>query len=269
MIYLNYIFNLLFTPFRETDPVWPILILSLIAGILIMSVFKITLNSNKVKRAKNRLIAHLLEIPLYKDNIRILLSAQKNMLFYNLKYLLSILKPVIIVIIPMSICIFQISKWFSYEPLNAGDNAILTIKLDDNNALNKINIEAGDGLNIDTPALRMPEDNEISWRISADKPGRHFIKIDTGEHLLYKNIIVSDKKIVKLTPKIVLIPFLYKFLYPGNKSLTSDSHIRQIEVDYKARTIDFLGMEMHWLVLFTIFTIVFGLTFRKLMGVRI
>ena len=214
-------------------------------------------------------MAHLLEIPLYKDNIRILLSAQKNMLKFNFKFLLSILKPVLIVIIPMFIFVFQMQKWFSYEPLSTGGSAVFSVMVDDKNALNKISIAPSEGLDIDTPALRIPEDNEVSWRISAEKSGRYNIKINIDNNVLYKNIIVADDKVVRLTPKIILNSGLYKFLYPSNKSLTADTGVQEIAVDYKPRTVDFFGVDMHWLVLFCLLTIVFGLVFKKLLRVRI
>ncbi|MBN2040302.1 MAG: hypothetical protein JW864_09690 [Spirochaetes bacterium] len=268
MLYLNNFFNLIFDPFRKADPVWPVLIVSLAAGIFVMIVFRMTLNSKRVKFAKRRIIAHLLEIPLYKDNIRILLSAQKNILRFNLKFLTSILKPVLIVIIPMSVCVFQMQKWLGYEPLSTKGSAVFRVILDDKNAFNKISIEPGEGINIDTPALRIAEDNEISWRISADKPGRHNIKINIDDSVLYKNIIAADDTLVKLTPRIILKPGFYKLLYPSNKSLTADTNIREIAIDYKPRTVNLPGLEMHWLVLFSMLTIVFGLVFKKLLGVR-
>ncbi len=107
MNFINHIFNFLFDvffyPFRSVDPIYGLCAIALLSAIIALRIFKYTSNQEGIKRVKARIMGHLLELRLYKDDIRIVISAQINILKYNMVYLRYTLKPLMFMIIPISI----------------------------------------------------------------------------------------------------------------------------------------------------------------------
>ena len=293
-------FDLLLRPFQSLPPFWSILIFSLVTGIFMLIVYRYTSNQEKIKEAKDKIKAHLLEIRLFNDDLRILLSAQKNILFYNFKYMKQALRPMLFMIIPVAIILIQLDGWFGYRPLKPGESAIVSVKLADNrmdvperfgpssklraedspfdhvqdrplsnDALSKISIEPDKGLVVETPPLRIPEEREVNWRVRATEIGKHNVVFNLSGHSFKKGIIVSDKELVRVSPRVTASSLWGAFLTPGEDPIVENSLIKQIEVQYPSRSIEILGWRIHWLVAFFVLSIVFAFVFKGLFRVEI
>jgi len=128
---LNGFFDLLITPFRGVHPLWYLFFFSLLAGILMLLIFRYTSNQKKIKETKDKIKAYLIEVRIFNEDLGILLSAQKNLLFYNAKYLMHALKPILFMIVPVSIILIQLQGWFGYKPLGIGESTLLKVKFTD------------------------------------------------------------------------------------------------------------------------------------------
>jgi len=124
---LTAFFDFLLTPFNSLDPFWTLMILSLLAGVLMLLIFRSTSNQAKIKEVKDKMKAHLLEISLFKDSPAIILSAQKNLLLYNAQYMKYALKPMLYMILPISMMLIHLDGWFGYRPLKVGESAIFSV----------------------------------------------------------------------------------------------------------------------------------------------
>ncbi len=114
---LNRTFDLLLAPFAGTSP-WPgMIVVSALAGILILLIFKYTSNQNTLKRKKNRALARILEFLLFKDDLIVTLGAFNRVMVANVKYLGQVLIPLGVSLVPLVLVLVQLNAWFSVRAL--------------------------------------------------------------------------------------------------------------------------------------------------------
>ncbi len=268
---LDRFFDLMLTPFESLHPFWLLLIFSLIMGIIMIVIFRYTSNQKGIKETKEQIKAHLLEIRLFKDDLRVLFSAQRRFLLYNLKYMKHALKPMLFMIVPVSIVLIQLAGWFEYRPLKPGESAVVSIKLADSDmdAFSNIAIQSNGGLTVETPPLRIPDEREVDWRIRADEIGDHNLTFSILGYTFQKRVIVSNGRIVRVSPRVVALSFWDTLLNPGEEPIAKNSLVKRIEVNYPSRSIEIFGWRIHWLLAFFVLSIVFGYAFRGFFRVEI
>lgn len=258
-------------PFEYTDPLWPVMILSLITALIVLLIFRFFSNQEKIRQAKNKMKAHLLELTLFRNDFRILMSAQKNLLINNAKYLTHTLRPLAIIIIPMAILLVPANNWFGYAPIKPGETAIVKIKLTGKAGVqgNNLLFNCSEGISIESPPINIPEDNEINLKIKARKRGNHNLTIKMPDNVLPVPVTVSAKKLVKITPVFMTNIPANNIFYPAEMTVINNPLINKIEILYPERSITFLGTEMHWVVLFLIFTLIFAFSLKNVMKIEI
>ncbi|NOR14687.1 MAG: hypothetical protein GQ544_03180, partial [Candidatus Aminicenantes bacterium] len=123
------LFALLLLPFRSLNPWVGMAVVSFLTGLLMLIIFKYTSNQKAIKRTKDRIKAHLLEMRLYKDSLAITLKAPGSILRANLRYMSYSLKPLLIMIVPVILILIQLNFWFNYSALEPGESVLLKVKL--------------------------------------------------------------------------------------------------------------------------------------------
>lgn len=276
MNYINYIFNSLFDaffyPFRFVDSLYGLCAISLLTAIIALPIFKYTSNQEGIKRVKARIMAHLLELRLYKDDIRVVISAQINILKYNMVYLRYTLKPLMFMIIPISIIIIYTASRYEYRPLQPGESTLVKINLSKDKELagmnNEVALSVPLGLSLETPPLRIDGGREIYWRIKAEREGVYDVVFRENNIEVKKKVFVIPK-ITRLSPKTFKGGIVNTFLNPGEPSITGSTIIESIEVKYPSSKTIIFGWNIHWLVIFFVLTLVFGFMLMKPLKVRI
>ena len=269
---LDGMFDLLMWPFRSLDPVWSLLLLSFAAGIVILVIFRYTSDQKGIKETKNKVKAHLLEIRIFKDNLAIQFSAQKRLLFHNLIYMKHAVKPLLFLIIPVGLLILQMDSWYGQKPLRPGESTIFSVTLADiapDNIPTDVSVEADEGLMVETPVVRIKETGELNWRVRAKEVGVHQLKVKMGERIFQKNIIVANGSLTRISPLSVSAGLWKSIFSPGVKSLPKNPLLKEIQVNYPSRSVEFLGFKIHWLILFFVFTTVIAFAFKNLFKVEI
>jgi len=78
-------------------------------------IFRYISNQKEIKETKSKIRAYIYELRLFKDELGLVLSAQKNILIQNLKYIKYALKPMIFMIIPMALNLIQLDSWYGAQ----------------------------------------------------------------------------------------------------------------------------------------------------------
>ena len=133
----------------------------------------------------------------------------------------------------------------------------------------EIEIEASPGINIQTPPARIEEDNEIDWRVSAEEPGLHTVRIIVNGESITKTISASQKTLSRMSPIRVQRNFTQELLYPTEAPLKKADPIQSIEVTYALKSMDVFGFHIHWIIAFFVLSIIFGFSFKGVFGVEI
>jgi uncharacterized membrane protein (DUF106 family) len=261
-------FDLLFFPFRNMNPWVAMILVSLLTGLLMLWIYKYTSNQQGIKSVKDKIKAHLLELRLYKDNFQATLQAQKKILAYNMKYMFYALKPMLVMIIPIVLMLIQMDLWFGYR-LMPGESVLLKVKLDRGPLQTDLTLQAPSGVEIETPALRIDQEKEIDWRVKGNREGEYQLAFTVNNQTFTKQLVVSQKPLVKISPARVRSGFLDRLLDPGEPPIPPGLPVSRVEVVYPGQEMNLFGWSVHWLVAFFILSIVFGFGLKGFFGVEV
>jgi hypothetical protein len=258
-------------PFRGLDPWFGMAALSLLTALLMLEVFKLTSNQAAVRKAKDRIKAHLLELRLFKDNLRVSLGAQGGILKANLRYVAANLKPLLVMIVPLVLILAQLSLWFDRRPLGPGEETLLKVRLEKGTDLLGLDfgLDVPPQVSVDSPAVRIPDEGEIVWRLRASDEGSGRIRLGLGGRTLEKTVTVGGTRLTKVSSKASRGSFWDRVLYPGEPSLPRGAPVRSIEVLYPAKDLSAFGINVHWLVAYFVLSLAFGLALKGVFKVEI
>lgn len=269
--FLNGLFNVLFWPFRSMSPWLGMVFISLLTSFLMLFIFRHTSNQAGIRREKNRIKAHLLELRLFKDNMGVQIKAQGRILLANLRYIGHNSKPMLVMIIPVMLILIQLEQRYGSSPLVPGDAALVKVKLAKGYIPTEVaaELESTPGVVIETPPLRIDDEGEIDWRIRAGAPGPGRLTLSLGGEKFAKTVVVGGRPTTPLSVLRTGRGLIEKILYPGEPSLPSKGAVKAIEVRYPSALMSFFGIRLHWLIVYFILSIAFGFAFKGVFKVEI
>ncbi|MBN1223264.1 MAG: hypothetical protein JXB23_08430 [Candidatus Aminicenantes bacterium] len=265
------IFDYLLLPFRSMNPWIGMTVISLLTGLLMLLIYRYTSNQTGIKKVKNKIKAHLLEIRLYKDSLGLSLKAQGNILLANVKYIGLNFRPLLVMIVPVLLILIQLNFWFGYETLKTGQSTLLKVKLTEgtNPVRTDIALDPSPDIKMEVPPLRIEEDAEINWRISPQTKGTHDIRIVIGSQKITKSIVTDVDRLSKISPIRHNRNFFNNLFYPVEKPIQSEIPVKSIEIAYPSKHLNLFGLNVHWLIAYFALSIVFGFAFKGVFKVEI
>jgi hypothetical protein len=251
---VNNVFDLLLRPFRCVHPIYALALLSLLTTLLALLVFRYGSNQRALRRAKDRLEAHVLEVRLFQDQLRVVLRAYARLLGGVLIYLRHSLRPLALLALPLLIILIQLESYFGHAPVQIGNNFIVKARIAGNASLDEVSLRLPNGLKLTSPALRIAEQREIDWRIQADRPGQCAVDVLVAGEAFTKQIIVGEG-LSRVLPARMRTNLVEQFLHPGEAQLPDAGPLESIEIQYKPRNVRLGGFDLHWLVPFLVITL--------------
>lgn len=258
-------------PFRWLSPWFGLTAVSLLTALLMLEVYKLTSSQASIRAAKDRIKAHLLEMRLYKDDLRVTLRAQSGILKANLRYMAANLKPLAVMIVPLVLILARLGLWFDRAPLRPGEETLVKARIvaGVDPASLDLRLETPPGLESTAPAVRIPDDQEVVWRVKALAAGRGRILLRTGDRTLEKSVAVGGGPMTRVSTLASRGSIVDRILYPGELPLTSGTAVRSIEVLYPPNRLAVFGLGVHWLVAYLVLSIAFGFALKGVFKVEI
>lgn len=269
---MTILFNAVFAPFRGLDPIWSMLAVSLVTGVVMVWIFGKTSNQKAITAVKNRISGNLLAVRLFQDDIRVVLGINARILRYTGIYFLLSLVPMIYMLVPVLLLLTQLNLNFAYRSLEAGETVILTAKLRDAAALEdlaNIRLELPGGVVAETPGVREwgPRPS-VTWRLRVvEGPGGDAV-IRIGNEEVRKRIQIG-KGWTAVSALRTGGGLWEQLLWPGEDPLPAGNNFRAVEIAYPELNLSLFGFSINWLVLFFILSLVFGFAFKDVLGVKI
>jgi len=265
------IFDILFLPFRGLSPWVAMIVVSFLTGLLMLFIFRHTSNQEGIRRIKNKIKAHLLELRLYKDSLAQQLTSQGKILSANLKYFSYALKPMLVMVIPVMLILIQLNLWFGSRSLDIGDEALVKVKLikRTNPLQTDIRLEVPPGIAVETPPLRIEDEPEIDWRLRATEKGVYNILFRYHDETFTKNVAVGQNRLSKIAALKPGKGLLEQAFNPGEKPLPKNAPIESVEITYPGQRMNLFGWRIHWLIAYFGLSIVFSFAFRGVIKVEI
>lgn len=267
---INKVFSILFYPFDNLDPAWGMIWVSLLAGILMLIVFRFTSNQEGIKKSKAKVSAYILEMRLFNHDLGKMLAALGKTLAANILYLRYMIVPIIVIIIPVIIILIEVSYRYEHRPLRPDEHVIVKAVLKPRLPVveTRVSLQVPEDIKIETPELRIKSSNEVDWRISAQKRGVYQLHFLVNGKLFEKNLHVGNE-LAALSTKRIGSSFYAFLLNHSEPELSNDSPFVSLQIKYPERSLSIMGLKLHWIVWFFIFSVIFGFAFKSVFKVEL
>lgn len=246
---------------------WPgMLALSLLASVAGLAVVKLTANAPELRRRRNRMMACILEIALFRYDPVLTLDGLRRAVAANSAYMRSLFLPLLAGLLPMALLAGQIHDWFACRPLRLGETAVVTARVDPSVDLlaAEPRLRTSEAVFVDSEAVRVPRQGEISWRVRARHEGIGWVNVEIGGQEFGKTIAVG--RTMARNPEMRVVGGLAgQFLHPSESPLPANGPIRSITVGFPPREFRVGGVSLNWLAAYLLSSLLFsGLLMRPM-----
>jgi hypothetical protein len=253
---------------RPDNPVWLVLAISVVVGLLMVIVFRYTSDQKAIGRAKDRLKAHLLAVRLFQDQLPVVLRAYGQILLGTGRYLRLAFTPLLIAILPITFLIVQLDRYFGAMPFQPGQAFLVEARVKTADSLDQLQLQLPDGLMTSAPAVHVLKENSAVWRVVTQRDGQFDVNVRVGGDSAVKRVVV-ESGLARLSPIRLRGNFWKRALESAEPAIADSSAIDSIEVNYPARDIHFAWMEWNWIVLFFVVSLIAGFIFKSVFGIQI
>jgi hypothetical protein len=261
-------------PFRPFAPAVGLAAIALAVSIAISLVVRATSDQSSIVAVKRRIQAGLFEIRLFNDDVRAMFRATQQILRAQVVYFRLTSIPMLWLAVPSLLLLVHLQFYYGYEGLEVGAHTIVTVRLEPSavplgpGEVPDLSLEAPPGLRVETPFVWIPSAREAAWRIAAEQSGDYHLVVILDGKPVTKHVHVS-RGIGFRSPARVHEGLLDELLAPAEPPIDGDAPISSIHVSYPERRLSMLGVRLHWMVPFLVFSIVFTLALRRSFGVAL
>lgn len=240
----------------------------MLTGLAAVLVFRYVSNQDTLRRIKNGIQAHLLEVRLFPDQLGIVSRAYGRILRGTAIYLMYNLKPLAVLLLPIVILMVQLDLRFGRRPLETHDSFILKARLAGPGALDSDSLRLPKGLTLTAPPVNVPALQEVDWRIRADEYGVFSPAVVVAGQTFAKQVVVS-REITAIAVERARASVAEWFLNPVEQPLPRGGPLQSLEVNYASRSIDLGYFATNWLVFFLVVSLISGLILKMVLGIEI
>ncbi len=254
--------------FKANVPLLWVLAISIVIGFLMVIAFRYTSDQKAIGRAKDQLKAHLLAVRLFQDQLPVVMRAYGRILLGTGSYLRLAFTPFLIAILPITFLIVQLDRYFGWLPLRPAQAFLLVARVADPSALNEASLHLPPELSSSAPAVHVPKDKEVVWRVVAERAGHYAIQITAAGQTVSKQVVVAPG-LARVSPVRLKDNFWERVLTSSEPAFADDSPVQSITVNYAPREINFAWMEWNWIVLFFVVSLIAGFIFKSVLGIQV
>jgi hypothetical protein len=241
---------------------------SLISGLLMVLIFRYTSDQKAIRLAKDQLKAHLLAVRLFQDQLPVVLHSYRKIIAGTGRYLTLAFKPLLFIIVPLTLVIVELDRYLGSTPVRSGEAFLLEARVADPDSLNRLFLQSPREIRATAPAVHIPADSEIVWRLAAEKPGTYEVTVVTSGQTVSKSAVVSSN-LMRLSPIRFRGQFWKRIFFSAEPALPDSSPITSIAVNYPSRGLHFAWMDWNWIWLFFVLSLISGFLFKTILGIEI
>jgi hypothetical protein len=236
------------------------------AALGMLWVFSKTSNPKRIRAVKRLVQAHLLEMRLFRDEPAVVWKAQGALLRSNARYIGLMLQPALWVALPLTLLLVHMDAFHGRAPLPLHQDAIVTMAMRepfDEKAAAPV-MTAPPGILAVTPPVRVSHERQISWRIRPMASVSGSLRFVVNGETVDKQIEAGP--VSRFIPGLRPSSLSDSILHPDEPRIPS-SNVDWIDVRYPSADMEIFGIRMHWVLWFTIISMLFALLLRKRFGV--
>ena len=252
------------------SPLLVMLVVSVFTAVWALLLFKAVTPQARLTIIRDRLFGHIYEMGLYQEHLRVVGRIQGDLAQANLRYLSLTLPALVVLTVPMVFTLAQLDSRFAHRPFQPGESTVLSVKVspDAGIALEDMTLETPPSLTVEAGPVRDTVSGALAWRLRAEDRGRHVLRIMHGKTELASREVVVGNELTPLGTSSRK-DWLHGVIYPGAPPLPGDGSLDEVTLRMPERHTRYLGIEMHWMIAFMVFSLLGGLVLKDALRVSI
>jgi hypothetical protein len=266
----NAVFNslllLFFAAFSWAPPVVSLTVIAALVGVGMLWVFRRTSDQARMKAVKRKVYASLLELRVFAGEPSVTWRAQKSLFAANFRYMGLALRPAVVVSLPVTLLLIHLEAFYSRAPLPVGRDTTVTMAMRGpfDSRQPAPQLEASAGVAVETPAVRVVDERQVSWRIRPVIGGSSYLLFTVDGKPVRKMVESGD--VQRFVPGRSVSSVIAAVWHPNEKRIPSPA-VKWIEVRYPEAWIDVFGLRLNWIVWFLVVSMLAALSLKKRFGV--
>jgi hypothetical protein len=163
---IDFVLRLIFRLF-SWSPGLGLALISAAAGAGMLWIVGRASNQESIRSVKRQVQARLMEMRIFGGEPAIMWQALRALFVSNLRYMGLMLRPALLMALPFAILLVHLEAFYGRAPLPVGADTTVTVALRGpmpGSGPAPV-LEAPPGVLVETPAVRVPEERQVSWRI--------------------------------------------------------------------------------------------------------
>ena len=267
MTLVTSLLSALFSPFQYVPERPGIIFLALVTGVVTHFIFDRVGNQAKIGAVKKQIGSCLLEMRVFGHDLRLILRAQWRLFAGLLRYVGLYILPTVAAVLPILLILPHVDALYGHTPLSPGDAAILSVTIEGaperGVTLQAEGTAGSEAFEIETPALHIPSEGKVEWRVRAKRGGQAALQVTlpgSGAHRCGRLLVGAAE--ARMSPWTLPDGAAEHFLHPGEPPLPKDSPIHSTHIKYPVNTISLFGYAVHWLVAYCVLAIIFAMALK-------
>jgi len=221
--------------------------LGIALGLSVLLLLRKVSNQQSIGSLRRQMQACLYELRLFVDEPAVVWRAQKRLLSLNAGYLGLMLRPALILAIPMLFLFSLLQPFYGKAPVAISEASLVTVKLAHLPGVLRAPpiLQPPPGIQVETPAVRMRGVDLICWRIRARKPAAGLLRVVFPTGTVTKTIASGSEPRLLSTRRVQ--SWWQLFWYPTESPLPA-GNVEWVEIDYPSRAFSWLGLKLSWFV---------------------
>ncbi|MCK4851149.1 MAG: hypothetical protein KAT11_07355 [Phycisphaerae bacterium] len=267
---MNALGRFLLGPLIGTLPGWlSNTIVAAVMGVILLIIFKYTSNQQAISRVRDNIKANTLALKLFKDSMAVTFQSQGRLLRGALLLLVHAVRPLLVMIVPVSLILAQLALWYQARPLQVGEPAVVVMKL--NGEIDapwpKVSMESMPAAELTIGPVRVLSKRQIYWEIEARQNGNQPLIFQVDQEKFEKELAIGSG----FMPVSVERPGWHWgsiFYHPRESPFSPDSLVQSISITYPDRPTWTSGTDW-WIAYFFIASMVFAFIAKPFLKVKI
>lgn len=254
------LFRVVWSPLTPLPPWAQLTVFSALFGVVMVLLYGRVSNQDAIRRVKDDITAALLEVVLFRRDIRVSLRAQAELFLSGLRYFLLALGPVLILALPFALILGHVNLRLGARPLALGEQGILAVTAKSGGTLRELQVKGSENLEVVGP-VRVPKASAAYWRLTPKGDGAQSFELAVGTSSLAGELHSGAPS---GTPAagifLTRTDWLTQILFPneGPTQTLPSGLLSSVELTYPQREYSLFGFGMSWVTAFFVLSIIAG-----------
>jgi len=236
-------------------------VFSVFTAVISLLAVRWTSDQKAIRRVKDLMGAHVLEVRLFPDQLSVVLHAYLTLLGNTLLYLRYALVPLLVLSVPLLILFAQLEAYFGRAPVEPGHDFLVRATFQTVDSLADPVLRLPPGLVQSAPPVHIPSEREVDWRVKAEQPGTYDIHLVLQGSAFSKRV-VAGSGLARIVSERERGSVWQQIINPGEPPLPRAGLVEQIAIYYPPRVFHFRTWEIEWLVPYIVLTLAAALLLK-------